>query len=74
MGADRKQLLLVSSAQVDQMAAQSYAKLTSEAAGRYILNADPALTQRVRRLLRASSRKPRYSAATHPTGSGKSMS
>jgi predicted Zn-dependent protease len=50
VGADRKQLLLVSSAQMDQMAAQSYAKLTSEAAGQRILNADPALTQRVRQI------------------------
>src|SRR5262245_9051245 len=48
VGAQRKQLLLVSSAELEQMAAQSYNKLTSEAAKKGTLNADPALTQRVR--------------------------
>jgi predicted Zn-dependent protease len=50
VGADRKQLLLVSSAEMEQMAAQSYNKLTREAASQRALNADPALTQRVRRI------------------------
>ena len=48
VGAERKQLLLVSSAQMEQMAAQTYAKLTSEAASKHSLNADPVLTRRVR--------------------------
>jgi predicted Zn-dependent protease len=50
VGADRKQLLLVSSEQMDQLAAQSYAKLTSEAASQRALNSDPALTRRVRKI------------------------
>lgn len=48
VGAERKQLLLVSSAQLDQMAAQSYNKLKSDAAGKGALNADGAMVQRVR--------------------------
>ena len=48
VGAERKQLLLISSAQLDQMAAQSYAKLRNDAAQKGALNTDPALTQRVR--------------------------
>ena len=48
VGAERKQLLLISSEQLDQMAAQSYAKLRADAAGKGALNTDPALTQRVR--------------------------
>ncbi len=46
--AERRQLLLVSSAQLDQMAAQSYATLRTEAAQKGSLNTDAALTQRVR--------------------------
>jgi len=46
--AERKQLLLVSSAELDQMAAQSYAKLRAEASQKGTLNTDPAMTQRVR--------------------------
>ena len=48
VGADRKQLLLISSEQLEQMAAKSYNKLTSDAADKGTLNSDPALTQRVR--------------------------
>ena len=48
VGSDRKQLLLVSSQQLDQMAAQSYAKLKAEAAAQGTLNRDPSLLQRVR--------------------------
>lgn len=48
VGAERKQLLLVSSQQLEQMAAQSYTKLRAEAAQKGALNTDPALTQRVR--------------------------
>ena len=40
--------MLVSSAQLDQMAAQSYAKLLSEAGHKGTLNRDAALLQRVR--------------------------
>ena len=48
VGAERKQLLLISSAQLDQMAAQSYTKLRSDAAQKGALNTDPVMTQRVR--------------------------
>jgi predicted Zn-dependent protease len=48
VGAERKQLLLISSAQLDQMAQQSYSKLQADASKKGALNTDPALTQRVR--------------------------
>ena len=48
VGAERKQLLLVSSAQLEQMAAQSYTKLQADASKKGALNTDHALTQRVR--------------------------
>ena len=48
VGADRKQLLLVSSQQLDQMAAQSYNKLKAESAAAGTLNTDAAMSQRVR--------------------------
>ena len=48
VGANRSQLLIISSAELDQMAAKSYNKLRSEAADAGTLNRDPALTQRVR--------------------------
>ena len=48
VGAERKQLLLVSSEDMDRLSAQSYAKLSKEAASKGALNTDPALTQRVR--------------------------
>jgi predicted Zn-dependent protease len=48
VGGDRKQLLLVSSQELDQMAAQSYAKLKAEASAQGTLNQDRALLQRVK--------------------------
>jgi predicted Zn-dependent protease len=48
VGASRKQLLLISPAELERMAAQSYNKLTSEASKKGALNNDPELTQRVR--------------------------
>jgi len=48
VGAERKQLLLVSSEQLDQMAAQSYNKVKAEAAAKGTLNTDGAMQQRVR--------------------------
>ena len=48
VGAQRSQLMLVSSEQLDRMAAQSYAKLLSEASQKGILNRDAAMLQRVR--------------------------
>ena len=47
VGADRKQLLLVSSEDMDKMAAQSYTKLRNDAASKGALNTDPVLTKRV---------------------------
>lgn len=52
VGGDRKQLLLVSSQQLDQMAAQGYSKLKSDAAGQGTLNQDRALLQRVNAIAR----------------------
>jgi len=48
VGAQRRQLLLVSSQQLEQMSAQAYTKLQSESAKKGTLNTDPALTSRVR--------------------------
>ena len=48
VGADRSQLMLVSSEQLEEMAAQGYAKLKSDAARQGALNGDPAMLQRVR--------------------------
>ncbi len=48
VGADRSQLLLVSSEQLDQMAAESYAKLRADASGTGALNESPAMLKRVR--------------------------
>jgi hypothetical protein len=48
VGADRSQLMLISSQQLEEMAAQSYAKLKSDAARQGALNRDPAMLQRVR--------------------------
>src|SRR3972149_5944862 len=47
-GAGRKQLMLVSSQELEQMAAQSYNKLKADAAGHGTLNTDGAMLQRVR--------------------------
>jgi predicted Zn-dependent protease len=48
VGADRSQLLLISSAELNQMAAQSYEKLKSEASAKGVLNQDAAMLRRVR--------------------------
>ncbi len=48
VGAERRQLMLISSAQLDQMSAQAYTKLRADAAQKGVLNTDVALTQRVR--------------------------
>jgi len=48
VGTERKQLLLGSSQELDQMAAQAYAKLKAESAARGALNKDGAMLQRVR--------------------------
>ncbi len=48
VGAERKQLMLVSSQELDQMSAQSYNKLKSDAAAKGTLNTDRAMEQRVR--------------------------
>jgi Zn-dependent protease with chaperone function len=48
VGTDGKQLLLASSKQLDQMAAQSYSKLTSEAAAKGTLNTDVSILRRLR--------------------------
>ena len=48
VGAERKQLMLVSSQQLDEMAAQSYTKVKADAAAKGALNTDSALQQRVR--------------------------
>lgn len=52
VGADRPQLMLVSSQQLEQMSAQSYLKLQSDAAKKGALNTDPAMMQRVRAIAR----------------------
>lgn len=48
VGANRSQLMLVSSQQLDQMAAESYNKLLSEAAQKGVLNTNQAMLARVR--------------------------
>lgn len=48
VGANRKQLLLISSAELEQLATQSYAKLQAESARDHKLNTDAAMLQRVR--------------------------
>src|SRR5688572_21690747 len=48
VGADRKQLMLVSSAELDQMSVQAYTKLKADASGKGALNQDAAMLQRVR--------------------------
>jgi len=48
VGAERKQLLLVSSSQLNQMAAKAYTQLQAESSKKGVLNTDAALTRRVR--------------------------
>lgn len=50
VGADRKQVLLISTERLDQMAAQSYLQVKSEAQEQGALNQDPAMLARVRRI------------------------
>jgi len=47
VGGNRSQLMLVSSAQLNQLAAEGYAKLKSEASAKGTLNRDRAMLQRV---------------------------
>ncbi|MFA7238523.1 MAG: M48 family metallopeptidase [Sulfuricellaceae bacterium] len=48
VGAERKQLMLVSSQELDQVAAQGYNKLKAEATAKGVLNTDSAMLHRVR--------------------------
>lgn len=48
VGANRPQLILISSEELDQMAAQSYEKLRSDAAAEGVLNQDAAMLSRIR--------------------------
>jgi predicted Zn-dependent protease len=48
VGADRKQLMLVSSQQLEQLGAEGYAKLLADAGRKGVLNRDSAMLQRVR--------------------------
>src|SRR6188768_2494455 len=48
VGVNRSQLMLISAEQLDQMAAETYTKLSNEAAAKGDLNPDPAMTKRVR--------------------------
>lgn len=48
VGADRSQLLLVSSEEIDQMAEQSYAKLKADSASKGVLNTNPQMLNRLR--------------------------
>ncbi len=48
VGADRKQFLLVSSDQLNQMAAKAYLQLQQESAKKGVLNTDAAMTRRIR--------------------------
>ena len=50
VGVERKQTMLVSSAEMDQSAARAYQKVTSEAGKKGQLNRDAAQTERVRRI------------------------
>ena len=52
VGADRQQLLLISSEELDSMAAQSYATVKTEAERDGALNRDSAMLDRVRRIAR----------------------
>jgi Zn-dependent protease with chaperone function len=48
VGANRSQLMLVSSEQMDEMSAQGYTKLKADASSKGALNKDTAMLQRVR--------------------------
>mgnify|MGYP002149964916 CR=1 FL=1 len=49
-GVDRKQLLLVSSEQVNQLSAQSYREELSQAQAKGVLDRDPAMLARLKRI------------------------
>ena len=63
VGANRSQLMLISSQQLEQTAAQSYTKLQADAAKKGALNTDAALTQRVRAI--ASRIEPQTAVFRH---------
>jgi predicted Zn-dependent protease len=48
VGVNRSQFMLISSEQLNEMAAQTYTKLSNEAAAKGELNPDPEMTKRVR--------------------------
>ena len=48
VGSNRPQLMLISSEKLDQMSAESYAQLKSDAVGKGALNEDPDMVKRVR--------------------------
>jgi len=48
VGADRSQLMLISSGQLDQMASEAYNELKADASAKSILNRDSAMLRRVR--------------------------
>jgi len=50
VGANRSQLLLVSSEQLDQMATEAYAKVKTDASQKGALNKDKAMLNRVRNI------------------------
>ena len=52
VGAERKQLMLISSQELEKMAAQSYSQLQSDASKKGALNTDATMTQRVRAIAR----------------------
>ncbi len=52
VGVERQQMLIVSSADVDQAAALSYRKITTEASRKHLLNRNPQQVARVREIAR----------------------
>ena len=73
VGANRSQLLLVSSEQLEQTAALGYTKLKSEATQNGALNKDEKLRNVYRRSLAESNLKQWYSGSMRRLGNGKSM-
>jgi len=63
--------MLVSSEQLEEMAAQGYAKLKSDAARQGALNTDPAMLQRVRAVASRIEPQTAVFPATPQAGSGK---
>ncbi|TAK83902.1 MAG: hypothetical protein EPO20_16315 [Betaproteobacteria bacterium] len=68
VGADRRQLMLVSSQQLEQMGAESYARLLADAARKGVLNRDGAMLQRVRAI--TGGRAPEF-LSSHPADSSR---